>query len=108
MVIRPIDKENILHIAKKTLKTSLEILAYGSRVNHKAHACSDLDLAIRTQTRKPLNINELTGFRQALQDSNIPFIVQVFDWEQLPDTFRRNILLCHKVIFSNIDNTEEK
>ena len=64
------------------------IWAYGSRVGGKAHSGSDLDLAI-----KDLGENSLTipMIRAVLDESTLPFRVDlhVFDW--LPKSFQEEI-----------------
>ena len=101
MLIRTIDKTRITDIAHKVLKEPLELWAYGSRVTGQAHDCSDLDIVVRTQSKEPLPISQMTDFQEALEESNIPFIVQVFDWAKLPQTFHQNILQDYEVLFSN-------
>ena len=92
MILREKDKKEIKKLAYKTLKTPSEIWAYGSRVNGDAHDTSDLDLVILTQSRKKLNIDELMSFKDSLQESNIPILVQVMDWNRIPKSFHDNIL----------------
>ncbi len=107
MILRAIDKKRIVTIAKETLKAPLEIWAYGSRVTHQAHECSDLDLVIRTQSKQALDADQLIDFQEALQNSNVPFIVQVFDWERLPESFHENILAHYEVLFSNLEKNDK-
>jgi predicted nucleotidyltransferase len=92
MLIRPQDKEAIIQIAKDTLKTPCKLLAYGSRVSGEAHDMSDLDMVIISKDGNKLDISEYIEFKEKLSDSNIPIIVQVFDWYRLPETFHKNIL----------------
>lgn len=92
MIIRQKDKEEIIRLAKKNLKQELKILAYGSRVNGEAHDTSDLDLVIVCKNEEKVNIDELSSFKEALSDSNIPIFVQVLDWNRIPETFHKNIL----------------
>jgi predicted nucleotidyltransferase len=92
MIIREKDRKNIIELAKRSIKTPSKILAYGSRVNGKAHDMSDLDLVIVSDNGKTLNINELNDFKEKLRDSNIPILVQVMDWYRIPESFHENIL----------------
>lgn len=34
--------------------------------------------------------------------SNIPILVDLFDWARLPESFHQNIVAQHEVLFSNI------
>ncbi len=102
MIIRAKDRQRIQRIAGEVFTAPLEIWAYGSRVTHRAHPCSDLDLVIRTESLRPVDRGQLLTFTELLQESNIPFIVQVFDWAELPDSFRQNILNHYQVFFSSL------
>ncbi len=75
-----------------------EVWAYGSRVNGRAHAASDLDLVVRNPkdlNQKHVNIDEL---KEAFSESNLPFIVDVLDWARIPESFRLQIEKGHVVI----------
>ena len=98
MLLRKKDRDAIVEIANDTLKTPLEIWAYGSRVNGDAHDMSDLDLVILTESKKKLDIDELLNFKDVLQKSNIPIIIQVMDYNRLPENFHENILNNYKVL----------
>ena len=69
---------------------NVEVWAYGSRVNGAAHDASDLDLALRSPTLEPLG-TEFAELVEALEESNIPILVQVHDWARLPESFQREI-----------------
>ena len=69
---------------------SVEVWAYGSRVNGESHEGSDLDLALRGPALEPLD----AGFYElleAIEKSNIPILVQAHDWARLPESFHREI-----------------
>ena len=66
----------------------IEVWAYGSRVNGKAHSASDLDMVIFSGPEQAMVIAEL---REALEDSNLPFRVDLFVWDQVPENFRKVI-----------------
>ena len=98
MKLRDQDRIRIESIARETLKTPLEIWAYGSRVNGDAHDMSDLDLVILTNNKEKLNISEFMSFKESLQESNIPILIQVMDWNRIPESFHENILNDYKVL----------
>ncbi|PSB68559.1 hypothetical protein C7B61_00020 [filamentous cyanobacterium CCP1] len=75
-----------------------EVLAYGSRVNGSGHATSDLDLVIRHPKTSDCPCPHLGRIRTALSDSNIPILVDVHDWAQLPQNFRQEIERQHTVL----------
>ena len=76
----------------------VEVWAYGSRVNGRSHPGSDLDLALRSPTLKPLPDTLLREFTVALERSNIPILVQAHDWARLPESFHREINRNHVVL----------
>jgi uncharacterized protein len=100
MLLRNKDKECLMTIFK-TAPTSLEVWAYGSRVNGKAHEGSDLDLVIRTPDLDKLPLDIFLDLKEKIQESNIPIVVELFDWARLPESFHKNILAQHEVLFSN-------
>ena len=73
----------------------VEVWAYGSRVNGDAHAGSDLDLVLRAPRLRAIPAQTFAAFRDALQDSAIPFLIEVRDWAHLPQRFQREIERNH-------------
>ena len=67
-----------------------EVWAYGSRVTGASHDGSDLDLVLRSPTLEPLGDGYL-DLLDALEQSNIPILVQAHDWARLPQSFHREI-----------------
>ena len=100
---------NKLFIEKKHLKILKQIfdkycpnstiLAYGSRIKGQAHSGSDLDLAIK-------NFDEieysLCDIKQAINESNIPFLVDIFVLESLPKSFQEEINKENIIIYPTI------
>ena len=68
----------------------VEVWAYGSRVNGSSDEGSDLDLALRSPTLEPLG-DGFYDLLEAIENSNIPFLVQAHDWAMLPESFHREI-----------------
>ena len=101
MLLREKDKQTLLAIfSDATLP--FEVWAYGSRVSGTAHSGSDLDLVIRSQNKERLPIDMFMGLKEKIKESNIPILVELFDWARLPDSFHRNIEAMHEVLFSNL------
>ena len=67
-----------------------EVWAYGSRVSGESHPASDLDLVLRGPNLEPLS-HGFSDLLEALEDSNIPILVQAHDWARLPERFHREI-----------------
>ena len=68
----------------------VEVWAYGSRVNGRSHEGSDLDLVLRGPALEPLGV-EYVDLTEALEQSNIPILVQTHDWARLPENFHKEI-----------------
>ena len=69
----------------------VEVWAYGSRVTGKSHKGSDLDLVLRGPNLKQIPSGQLMDLIEALEESNVPIIVQAHDWARLPESFHREI-----------------
>ncbi len=100
MILRNKDKERLIALFSTTTQP-IEVWAYGSRVNGDAHEGSDLDLVIRTPNLEKLPIDVFLDLKEKIQESNIPIVVELFDWSRLPVSFHKNILAKHEVLFSN-------
>jgi predicted nucleotidyltransferase len=98
MILKNKHKEILLDIFNNTLSNSFNILAFGSRVNGDATNGSDLDLVVKTTDNSNLNIDEFYKVKNKLKDSNIPFLVDVLDWQVIPDYFKDNILKNYEVL----------
>ena len=77
-----------------------EVWAYGSRVNGESHDGSDLDLVVRGPDLNPLGV-EFIDLVEALQESDIPILVQAHDWANLPESFHREIEREYVVVQSH-------
>ena len=76
----------------------VEVWAYGSRVNGQSHDASDLDLVLRGPDLKRIPSGQLADLTEALEDSNVPIIVQVHDWARLPESFLKEIEQAYVVL----------
>ncbi len=100
MILRHKDKERLVAIFE-TVRSPMEVWAYGSRVNGDAHQGSDLDLVVRTPSLEKLPLDIFLDLKEKIQESNIPIVVELFDWARLPETFHKNIVAQHEVLYSN-------
>lgn len=101
MLLRNKDKERLLAIFSIP-DIPFEVWAYGSRINGAAHDGNDLDLVIRSHDLQKLPIDVLLDIKDKIRQSNIPNVVELFDWSCLPPSFQRNIEVQHEVLFSNL------
>lgn len=90
MLIREIDKQKLQAIFS-TLPATIEVWAYGSRVNGNAHSGSDLDLVLRQTDHNKIEDETMAGIREQIQESTIPILVEVRDWAVLPESFKKQI-----------------
>jgi predicted nucleotidyltransferase len=73
-----------------------EVRAFGSRVSGKSKPYSDLDLAVLGDEK--MSIREAGLLREAFEDSDLPFRVDVLDWRAIPESFRKVIESGFEVI----------
>lgn len=78
-----------------------EVWAYGSRVTVQSHDTSDLDLVLRNpEDVSQSRLAELSHLKAALQESNLPILVDVLDWAAIPPSFREEIDRLHVTLYS--------
>ncbi len=75
-----------------------EIWAYGSRISGEAHEASDLDLVVKSFNDSSKNIYEL---KELVNNSDIPIIVDILDYNNIPESFQKEIEKNYIVIFGS-------
>lgn len=73
-----------------------EIWAYGSRLTNDCHSGSDLDLTVKTFNDENKYLYEL---KELLNDSDIPFLIDINIFDNLPQSFQDEILKNYVRIF---------
>ena len=73
------------------------VWAYGSRVKWTSHPASDLDLVAFAEPKQGARVAEL---REAFDESNLPFRVDLFIWDDVPESFQTRIKADHVVLAS--------
>ena len=76
----------------------VSVWAYGSRVRWNARPQSDLDLVAFASPEQRGAVSQL---REAFEESSLPFSVDLLIWDDLPESFRRNIEAGHVVLQVN-------
>ncbi len=74
----------------------VDVLAYGSRVRGTARTFSDLDIALRGP--EPLPRHRVEALKDAFAESNLPFQVDVVDWNSITPEFRALIEQGHEIV----------
>jgi type I restriction enzyme S subunit len=72
-----------------------EAWVYGSRVRWTSRPESDLDIAVFATPNQARDVSDL---REAFEDSNLPFRVDLFVWDEVPESFRQEIERDHVVL----------
>lgn len=73
----------------------VDIWAYGSRVKGTARRYSDLDLVAFSAPEQRSAVYEL---KEALDESNLPFLVDLHVWDEIPESFHEIIRKEHAVL----------
>jgi type I restriction enzyme S subunit len=66
-----------------------EVIAFGSRARGSAKPHSDLDLAVLGDD--PLGLHNMAELKEAFEESDLPFKVDIVDWAQTDARFREVI-----------------
>ena len=77
------------NILEKYLPSSAVVYAFGSRVKGSAKKFSDLDLVI--DARERLNRSVMTNIASDLEESDLPYKVDIIDWNTISETFKKII-----------------
>ena len=97
------DDREILEVMFREHLPGVEVWAYGSRVNGRSFEGSDLDLVLRAPDLKEIPNDQLAKFKDAVYESNIPFLVDARDWTRLPKRFQKEIE-SEKQILASFDD----
>lgn len=62
---------------------------FGSRATGRARRYSDLDLAV--DAGRPLTLDETAQLSEAFRESDLPYRVDLADWQSIDDHFRQMI-----------------
>ena len=85
--ITPEQRKALLALLQRFIP-GVPVWAYGSRVKGTARANSDLDLvAFATSSQLPL----VSHLKDAIAESNIPFLVDLHVWDEVPERFHEII-----------------
>lgn len=66
----------------------IHVWAFGSRVKGNARPSSDLDLVVFSE---PPQRSQVFALQEALEESNLPFNVDLLIWDEIPDNFKTTI-----------------
>ncbi len=89
-------REILLDLLQRYLP-GVTIWAYGSRVKDRARPNSDLDLAVFTTPEQRPLVAELVD---ALDESNLPFRVDLHVWDEIPERFHEVIKNEYQILAS--------
>jgi type I restriction enzyme S subunit len=79
----------VLDLLAGHLPASAQVWVFGSRATGRARRYSDLDLAI--DAGRPLTVDETAILREAFEESDLPYKVDIVDWHALSEPFRKII-----------------
>lgn len=92
--ITPAQRGLLLSLLRQHLPGT-EAWVYGSRLHGTARPSSDLDLMVFARPDQGIQVGNL---REALEESDLPFRVDLLVWGDLPPAFQRNIEAAHVVL----------
>ncbi len=64
------------------------VWVFGSRVKGSARPSSDLDLVVFAKSSQR---SQVFALQEALEESNLPFRVDLLIWNEIPENFKSNI-----------------
>lgn len=85
--ISPSQRKELLGLITRYLP-NVEVWAFGSRVKWTARSNSDLDLVAFA---RPEDEGRVSRLKEALEESSLPFRVDLLVWDNIPESFKKNI-----------------
>ena len=92
--ITAMQRKTVLTLLRRHLPRT-EAWVYGSRTKWTARPQSDLDLVVFSTPEQRSRIGAL---REAFEESDLPFRVDLFVWDEVPEEFREEIETEHVVM----------
>lgn len=99
--ITPKDLTTLQAILKRYVPNTT-VWAFGSRVKFTSKPTSDVDLVVFVDKEQEHSFSLL---KEALEESSLPFRVDVHNWYDLPETFHKNIQSSYVEIQTNKKQT---
>lgn len=94
--LTPDQYKQVSALLRQYLPDDVEVWAYGSRTKGTAQPWSDLDLVVMGDNRLRIALEEL---REAFEESDLPFRVDLFLWDDLPENVQKIIQQHHRAIY---------
>jgi len=96
MINISIENLDIVRVILAKHLSSCEIRAFGSRISGNNQPYSDLDLALISN--KPLPLETLAELKFDFEESDLPFRVDLVDWQRISEEFREEINNRNEII----------
>jgi very-short-patch-repair endonuclease/restriction endonuclease S subunit/predicted nucleotidyltransferase len=87
-------RKTVLDLLSRHLPDA-EVWVYGSRANWTSKPHSDLDMVVFTTPDESRRVADL---KEDFEESDLPFRVDLFVWDEIPDSFKANIRKQHVVL----------
>ena len=85
--LSPEHRRIVLDLLAEHLPRDVAVWVFGSRAAGRARRYSDLDLAV--DAGRPLTLDESAMLREAFEESDLPYRVDIVDWRTIGEGFRR-------------------
>ena len=105
--VKPIDISSehhriLLRLLEKHLPNT-RVWVYGSRARFTAQKNSDLDMVVFAPSAQRRQVGDL---REAFEESDLPFRVDLFMWDDVPERFQRKIESDHITLVASDHETQ--
>ena len=87
-------RKTVLALLERYLPNTT-VWVYGSRAKWTSRPQSDLDMVVFATPEQAGRVSDL---REAFEESNLPFRVNLFVWDAVPEKFRKHIEADHVVL----------
>ncbi|MDR3124216.1 MAG: nucleotidyltransferase domain-containing protein [Treponema sp.] len=103
IALAPRDRDTLVGLIDRFLPGT-PVWAFGSRVTGNSRPWSDLDLVVFAGAEQRPRLSLL---KEALEESNLPFRVDLLEWEGLPENFKETIKAGYAALHNGSDRLGE-
>ena len=105
LILEQADHDTVLKILRQRIPDRI-VWVFGSRAGSKARKYSDLDLVVVGS--EPIPDDIFDRLVDDFDDSELPFRVDLLDWNRIADSFKPSILEHHVELTTASPNTKKE
>ena len=83
------ERDSVISIIKNNVSNKVRVFFFGSRMDGTSSKSSDLDVLLHGNS--PIELGQISIIKEQLEQSNLPFKVDVLDYHRCSEQMLKNI-----------------